>query len=238
MGTVPSYRRVYLEIKREIKDGIYKPGTLLPTESELEEKFSVSRTTIRKAVSMLVADGYIRPKQGFGTEVLDFSTTQKLNYITSITETLQEKGHKVTTKGMSIKRIQAPDYVADALRITAGSTVYMVQRVQWADNQPIAIMVNYLRENAVPGLEKYTGTFTGLYAFLEKQYNIVLQSAWERISAASADFAESQILQIPVDAPVLCSKRISYTEQGPIEYSIIKLVGDKYEYSVYLQGRR
>lgn len=238
MNTVPNYRRVYSKLKREIKDGIYKPGMLLPTESELENQFSVSRTTIRKAVSLLVIDGYIKPKQGKGTEVLDFSTTQKLNYLTSITETLKEKGYNVITKGMDIKRIKAPENVADALNISTNCYVYILQRVQWANDQPIAIMINYLRENAVPEFEKHINTFTGLYAFLEKQYNLILQSAWERITATSAEFTESQILQIPVGAPLILSKRISYTEQGPIEYGIIKLVGDKYEYSIHLEGRK
>ncbi|CUH97806.1 hypothetical protein P22_3952 [Propionispora sp. 2/2-37] len=238
MSTVAAYKRVYSELKREIKDGVYRPGTLLPTESELEEKFAVSRTTVRKAVGLLVQDGYVRPKQGRGTEVLDFSTTQKLNYLTSITETLQAKGYRVVTRGMHIKKVQAPDYVAEALELPAGGTVFIVQRVQLADNQPIALMMNYLRGNAVPDLEKHTDAFTGLYAFLEQQYNIRLQSAWERISAVSADFAEAQILQVPVGSALLCSKRISYTEKGPVEYGVTKLVGDRYEYSVYLQGRK
>ena len=238
MATQPAYKYVYQYIKKDIKEGRYKPGTILPTESQLEENFSVSRTTIRKAVSMLVADGFVRPKQGYGTEVLDFSTTQRLNHLTSITETLRTKGYKVTTKGMDIRRIKAPQHVSEALEIPANNMVYMVQRVQWADNRPIAIMVNYLKETAVPSLEKHIGTFTGLYAFLENHYHLILKSAWERISATSAEFTEAQILQIPIGAPLLCSKRISYVESGPVEFGITKLVGDKYEFSVYLEGRK
>jgi len=238
MTNIAAYKRVYSKLKRQLKDGIYKPGMLLPTESQLEEQFLVSRTTIRKAISLLVSDGYIKPKQGKGTEVMDFSTTQKLNFLTSVTETLKEKGYKITTRGMHIERVKAPDYVSEALEIPIESSVYMVQRVQLADGLPIAIMVNYLKENAVPDMDKYSGTFIGLYAFLEKQYSIILQSAWERISAANADFTESQILQIPVGAALLCSRRISYSQQGAIEYGITKVIGDRYEYSVYLQGRK
>lgn len=238
MANIPAYRRVYTQLKREIKDGIYKPGMLLPTESEIEEQFSVSRTTVRKAIGLLANDGYIKPKQGKGTEVIDFSTTQRLNYLTSVTETLKEKGYNITTRGMHINRVKAPDFVAEALEIPADTIVFMVQRVQIASNQPISIMVNYLKENVVPDLDHHSGNFTGLYEFLEKQYDIILQSAWERISAVNADFTESQILQIPVGAALLCSRRVSYTQQGPIEYGITKVVGDRYEYSIYLQGRK
>ena len=84
MREVPAYRKVYTELKRQIKDGGYPAGTLLPTESELEAQFSVSRTTVRKAVSLLAGEGYLSVRQGRGTEVLDISTTQKLNHISSI----------------------------------------------------------------------------------------------------------------------------------------------------------
>ena len=73
---------------------------------------------------------------------------------------------------------------------------------------------------------------------LEKDYNIILTNATEHISAISADFTESQILRIPLNSPLLLVRRISCTEQGPIEYASIKIVADKYEYSVYLEGRK
>lgn len=238
MSAIPIYRKVYAELKEKIKDGTYRPGTLLPTESELEKSFQVSRTTVRKAVELLVQNGFIKVRQGHGTEILDISTTQKLNHITSITETLTNKGYKVTTQGMCIELVRAPAFVASALEIPEGDPVYQIQRVQCADNQPIAMMNNYIKEKVAPGLEAYSGTFVGLYAFLEERYKIVFQDATERLSAVSADFSESQILKVPFGAPLLCSKRVSFNEQGPFEYSIIKLVADKYEYSVYLHGRR
>ena len=237
MANTPAYKIVYASIKKKIKEGDYATGALLPTEQELEEQYSVSRTTVRKAIGLLINEGYLRAKQGRGTEVLDVSTTQKLNHITSVTETLIEKGHKVTTQAMLIERISTPDFVAKALDLSDGAKVYRVQRVQCADSTPIAIMVNYLRENVVPDLEKYADKFISLYQVLESQYNIIFKDSEEYISAVGADFHESQILKVPPGSPLLCSRRISTTEQGPFEYSISKFVADKYEYSVYMQGR-
>lgn len=237
MEKIPAYRKVYARIKENIKNNIYPIGSLLPTESELEELFSVSRTTVRKAVSLLVSEGYLKVKQGYGTEILDVSTIQKLNYITSTTETLTAKGYKVTTQGMCIEKTAAPDVIAEALELPKGGAVYKIQRVQCADGVPIAIMTNYLRENVVPGFEQYINTFTSLYAFLEERYNLVFKEAVEKLSAVAADFNESQILRVPFGSPLLCSKRVSSNEKGPFEYGIVKLVADKYEYSVYLQGR-
>ncbi|MEF9975053.1 MAG: GntR family transcriptional regulator [Clostridia bacterium] len=237
MIRIPAYKYVYSVIKQKIKDRIYEVGTALPTEGDLEKQFSVSRTTIRRAIGLLTMEGYIKVVQGRGSEVLDVFTTQKLNCITSITETLTAKGYVVTTKGMCIERILASEQVAEALAIPPETSVFRIQRVQCADKVPIAIMCNYIKETCAPELDQYTGMFTSLYTFLEGKYHIVFKDAWEYISAVGASFMEAQILGIQTGAPLLCSKRISSNEQGPFEYGIIKLLADKYEYSVYLSGR-
>lgn len=238
MADIPAYRKVYISLKENIKLGKYKPGMLLPTEPELETIYSVSRTTIRKAVSLLVSDGYLKVRQGHGTEVMDISTTQRLNKITSITETLTQKGYKVTTQGMCIDQVPADEETAQALELSNGDIVFRLQRVQCTDGNPIAIMTNYIKPNIAPDLDQHVNQFTSLYSFLEKQYNIVISDAMERLSAIAADFSDSQILQIPFASPLILSKRITRNEQGPFEYAIIKLLADKYEFSVYLHGRK
>lgn len=237
MARTPAYKTVYFSLKRAIQEGTYKAGSLLPSEPELEKQFNVSRTTVRKAISLLTAEGYLDVKQGRGTLVMDTTTTQRLNSITSITETLMRRGYEVTTQGISIEQVPASRNVAAALEIPEGTTVYKVQRVQCADGIPIAIIKNFLRANQLPNLQEKAGSFVGLYNMLEREYNILLLNATEHISAVSADFTEAQILRIPIGSPLLLVRRIACTEQGPFEYAFIKLVADKYEYSVRLEGR-
>ena len=234
----PAYRQLYKKIKSDIERGSYSSGSFIPTEPELEQLFGVSRTTVRKAMKLLADEQLVEIKQGRGTMVLDTSTTQRLNSITSITETLIKRGYKVTTEGTSIEIVDARPAVASALEVPIGTEVYLVQRVQYADGVPIAIIKNYLKTNELPGLQAKAGSLVGLYNMLEKDYNIILTNATEHISAISADFTESQILRIPLNSPLLLVRRISCTEQGPIEYASIKIVADKYEYSVYLEGRK
>ena len=237
MARIPAYKTVYFSIKRKIQENAYPPGMLLPSEPELEKQFSVSRTTIRKAISLLVAEGYLDVKQGRGTLVLDTSTTQRLNSITSTTETLIRRGYTVTSRGTCIEKVPAGESVAASLGLETGTPVYLVQRVQCADGAPVALIKNYLRTELLPDLEARAGTFTALYQMLEREYNVILHDATETITAVAADFTESQILQVPAGTPLLLVRRVSNTEHGPLEYAVIKIIAAKYEYSVYLEGR-
>jgi len=70
-----AYNPLYLQVKdvlaRRIVDGRPGPGELLPSESRLASEFGTSISTIRQALSLLVADGTLVKKQGKGTMVSD-----------------------------------------------------------------------------------------------------------------------------------------------------------------------
>ena len=53
-----------------IHEGRLKPGDRLPSEQELIEEFSVSRTVVREAISSLKATGLVASQQGVGAFVL------------------------------------------------------------------------------------------------------------------------------------------------------------------------
>lgn len=237
MAKIPAYRQLYSELKSDIKNGKYPPGVFLPTESELEQIFGVSRTTVRRAISMLTLEGYLSVKQGRGTQVLEVSTAQQLNTITSFTETMKRRGYDVTTQGLCLEQIPAPQHIRDIFSLKEGELVHHLQRVQCADGQPICIMENYLPISMFPDLELRGNTFVSLYEHLEEHYGLVLKEASETITAIPASFTESQILRVPTNTPLLLSTRVTYSDHGPIDYSIIKVLADRYEYKVFLSGR-
>jgi len=65
------YHSVADEILKLISEGAFPPGTRLPGERELAERFNVSRVTVREAEIALQALGYINIKTGSGVYVLD-----------------------------------------------------------------------------------------------------------------------------------------------------------------------
>lgn len=64
------YEKVVHDLKSKIVSGIYRKGDILPSEKELIYQYSVSRITIRKALSILTDMGFIETSQGKGSVVL------------------------------------------------------------------------------------------------------------------------------------------------------------------------
>ncbi len=65
------YQSVRHDIVQRIRKGVYAVGSRIPTEDELIASYSVSKGTVRRAVSDLVHEGMLRREQGRGTFVVD-----------------------------------------------------------------------------------------------------------------------------------------------------------------------
>jgi ABC-type glycerol-3-phosphate transport system substrate-binding protein len=66
---LPIYYQLKTLIKRQIEGGQLEAGNRLPTERTLCERYSISRTPVRQALTELVHEGYIYRRPGQGTFV-------------------------------------------------------------------------------------------------------------------------------------------------------------------------
>ena len=66
---VPIYLQVADTIKGRIFNDEYRVGDFISSAKDLEKEFGVSNITVRKALDILVQEGYLIPKQGVGTQV-------------------------------------------------------------------------------------------------------------------------------------------------------------------------
>ncbi|WP_288392592.1 FadR/GntR family transcriptional regulator [uncultured Herbaspirillum sp.] len=60
-------------LAQQIRSGEFAPDARLPSEMELTERFAVSRTVIREAISRLKSEGLVGSRRGSGTVVLPVS---------------------------------------------------------------------------------------------------------------------------------------------------------------------
>src|SRR6478752_5349131 len=58
------------DLSDKIRGQVLRPGDKLPTESEIMQAYSVSRTVVREALSKLQAAGLVETHHGVGTFVL------------------------------------------------------------------------------------------------------------------------------------------------------------------------
>jgi GntR family transcriptional regulator, arabinose operon transcriptional repressor len=65
----PKYQVIIDDIKAKILSGEYSTGEQISTESVMQERYNVSRHTVRKAILELSNEGFLRSEKGSGTYV-------------------------------------------------------------------------------------------------------------------------------------------------------------------------
>ncbi len=87
----PVYNPLYLQLReillKKVVDGEYPKGTAIPSEQKLAEEFHTSVSTVRQALSTLVAEGILRKRQGRGTFIAE--QTQEITFLSWLGETLR-----------------------------------------------------------------------------------------------------------------------------------------------------
>lgn len=227
---MPKYIELYSELRQAITRGEYPVGSFLPTENELVAKYSVSKTTVRHAVSLLKEHELVEVRQGSGTKILPMEqetvTGKKYSIPDSATsifvQYLTQGAGEVTNTKAAIDRIPAPEAAAHALKLEPGTAVYRLQRLQLADGIVFGYMVNYISEDCAPDLISKGELLTGLYSYLSQNYGALVDHIEETVDAITAGFMEAQYLQVKAGTPLLLLRRtasgVTNGIRGPIEY--------------------
>ena len=229
--------KLYLRIKdwlrESIEKGDYRPGERIPSEYELTQRFGVSRSTVRQAISELVLEGWLYRIQGSGTFVARPKYRQTLSRLTSFTEDMRLLGLRPRSRLLLFEIREADEKIAQTLRIPLGDEVVHIERLRFADDEPMALNTSILPLRLVPGLKKEDLASGSLYEILERRYGLILSRSEQTLEPALADPYVAKLLGVRVGAPLLLVEGVVYLKNGtPIEWVRILYRGDRYKFHI------
>jgi GntR family transcriptional regulator len=230
---------LYKQLKKGLIDYIQfhlQKGQAMPTESEIESMFQVSRITVRKAIEELEAEGIVIKQQGRGTFVRSKEIIQEVDGVTSWTKEMKKKGKRTKTLGLELKEIKPSRRLIHDLQLNQQEPVIMLKRIRCVDEEPIAIMVSYLRSSLIPDFLNKGLINESLYIDLEERYGITIERATEWIRAREATDIEASTLQVPPYSAVLALRRLSFVQTIPFELVEMVARADRYQYTIELLG--
>ncbi len=237
---MPLWFQLREALLREIRERGMKTGDRLPTESEIERSYGVSRATIRQALAELEAEGVVRRVQGLGT----FVASPKIRHrpqLQSFSELARSQGFVPSHRMLSSELLPAPDDVAADLGIDPDAPARHLMRVLLADGRVVGLADTWLPHELIAASEELfeEGRLDrgSLYELLQRPpVSLVLHRAEETISASVADTSLATQLECDPGEPVLVVKRISWTpDDRVVESTRLLFVSERYEYRVAMQ---
>ncbi|ELC8443754.1 GntR family transcriptional regulator [Clostridium perfringens] len=215
------YQQIANDIEKYIYDNNFSQGTKLPTVETLASDYSVSKSTIVKALESLVLKGIVYQVQGSGIFVRRRNRTGyiDLNVTAGFTTTL--KHFKVTSKVLSFEVINPSQEIAQSLECSTEDEVYSVKRIRYIDSEIMCYEESYYKKSVVPYLTKEIAE-KSIFEYLEAALglNIGFSDRYVHIDKLNDDVAN--ILELNSGDPAMIVLEQIYLASG-LTFNFTKL---------------
>jgi len=229
---VPNYFRLESHLRESIRNGDLKPGNPIPPESHLCQQYSVSRTTVRQALSRLVYDGLIVRHRGRGSFVAEPRLEHSKPFL-SFEEEMLARGATTGIKLLDLRTEPVKGRAAENLGLLEGTAVMVLERLRFVNGQVVGYEIRYLPEQIGKALTPDEIHNQPLVPALRRILGKPRTRLSLNVTASTARGKEARVLETKVGAPVLVREHTWYYEpEGPMQYGKSIFRGDRYQMSV------
>jgi GntR family transcriptional regulator len=223
-------------LRRRIESGELPALSTIPSERELAQQLGVSRMTVRAAIEELVDAGLLIRRQGRKTVVADENSTGSVNGkinraagFTSFSEEMRLRGWQPHSVVRQATTLLADVAIAAQLNVPIGARVILIERLRFADDEPLAHELVHLPHTRFGGLLALDLAGASLYDLLEREFGVRPVYAEESVEAVLMAQHEAELFGLEPGAPALLTRRI--TRDGDdvvVEAATTLYRGDRY----------
>lgn len=159
-GEAPKYQEIADKLRRQIGDGTYPPGSMLPPERKIAEIEGVAVGTARRALAVLRDEGYTEARVGAGVYVRTWRPIVR-NALKRLRTSQWGEGRSIwdvdiddrdlEAVDVQIEHIPAPADVAHLLDVDEGRLVYRRNRKYLVDGVAVMRSTSYIPEDLARG---------------------------------------------------------------------------------------
>jgi GntR family transcriptional regulator len=232
---LPLHFQIFEDIKVKIESKHLQAGDKLPSESELQNLYDVSRITVRRAIQDLENEGYVKKSQGRGTIICNPKQKYDLKRLSSFSEDVKEHGEISSSIIRDFKIVKVDHKIAYSLGISEGDEVYYLERSRLSGETIVGLHKAYIKKTNDFSLDRTEfDETTSLYETLKRK-GIRLKHANEILEAQIPDKEIQRSLGIPNNIPIFFKERTTFDHTGvPIEFVKMYYRSDVYQYKVTL----
>lgn len=191
----PVVQRVGDELRELLRADRMQPGDKIPSETELAERFVVSRGTVREALKLLEQDGLIDVQHGLGRFVsasAGLLVDRPVTRFESVTEMLRSRGITAVIRILSAVRGEPSDEERAALHLQPGQEVVRIRRLRRHNQETLVFSINSFSAELLGEEQVDDVDFSGsLVDWLESRgHRLVSSAAQIRAVPRPADLAD------------------------------------------------
>jgi GntR family transcriptional regulator len=214
----PVWRQVRAAIVAQIAAGEFPPGTPLPAERALAERFSCAIGTIRRATDGLVAEGVLSRQQGRGTFVAQHTPERLFRFFHL--RRPDGAAELPRTEFLDFAERRADRTQAAALGLELDAPLLRARHLQHLGGRPAMLEKLWLPAALFPGLDgaRFAGRPGTVYDLYQREFGISVTRIDEQLRAAIPPARVASRLGLRVGEPALFIQRVAHAVDGkPVE---------------------
>ncbi len=215
---MPLWAQLATQLRRRLSAGEFDER--FPTEVELAGAFSVSRATVREAIRRLRGEGLLDARRGSGTFVVNRQLDAPILGTAGLAQAITAAGLVEASKVLRLEQAPAGEAAARALGLDNRHVVQWVERLRYADGEPLALDASALALDAGERREFRGGDLSqgSLYGVLEERCGIRITGGSEHLKVVTCTTAERKLLRPEQGEGVLAVERLAYAGERPVEW--------------------
>lgn len=238
-SSVPLYQQIADDLRKAIGNDAYHVGGKIPTEPELSKLYGVSRITVRKAVEVLVEQGFLVKCQGKGTFVRKAQPAlmvcdDRSVEVSGFTSSCKANGLTPGAHVLRCERLPVPEDEFEFFGDDGVEGLLAIDRIRTADGEPIMIEANLFPYKGLEFLASANLEDASLFALIEEGTGRRAQrNSAQTLNITLADERLSRILRVPVGEPLFYLVG-RYRDQGgrPLYYGRQHIIGSRYTFAM------
>lgn len=218
-----------------IKNGVYKAGFFIPSESKIITEFGISITTVRKAINDLVSMGLLEKIHGKGTRIISKEVKIDISSVHSLSEDVKKLGFEYKREVIEFDKIKKfPDYLEPVFNLNKTDEVFKLKKINFIDDCPSALIVSYYPFYLGIKAKKNDFLNNSIYEIFRKNGYEITREEW-KLKAEIIGDDDYCLLGIDFKTPVMTTEVIFFDKNSrPVMASKEYLRSDKFYISLSL----
>ncbi len=214
----PAYAQLAAILRRQVAEGIYRPGDQLPSEAQLSRRYGVSPMTVRRSINLLADEGVISTAQGRGTFVKPLEISTATFDLQELRDLFGADGGAVV-RLLDVRVVAADERTARKLKVLVGDKVIYIRRLLTRADEPVFYHRAYLIYDPRRPIVEAEMDVTSLQGLFTGAENTLLKYGELTIEATVINGEEARILQASVPSAAFCIEHLFYDfDNKPISW--------------------
>jgi len=227
----PAYLQLANILRRQIAEGLFRPGDQLPSEAQLCSRFGISPMTVRRSINLLADQGVVSTAQGRGTFVKELELGTAMFDLQELQD-LFLPGAESNIRLLDVRVVSADERAARKLNLQPGDSTIYLRRLFMERSRPVFYHRAYLVYDPTRPIVEAEMDVTSLQGLFSNGMNTLLKRGKLSIATTLMNAEEAGLLQQSLPAAAFFIEHVFYDfENQPISWGWFIIPSDRLRFT-------